>query len=107
METEAPVAPQQDAVDDATEHVLHRFLEIGRRDRAGRDRHLSDALAGAVLLARERLLQRLGLQHAAVDQNLAGLDRRRAGAREHGAAALEVDLGALAAALELEPAVGL
>src|SRR5262245_26913232 len=107
METEAPVAPQQDAVGDAPQHVLHRLLEIGGRDRAGRDQHLSHALAGPVLLARERLLQRLGLQHAAVHENLAGLDRRRAGASEHRAAALEVDLGTLAAALELEAPVGL
>ena len=29
VEAEAPVAPQQDAVDDAPQDVLHRLLEIG------------------------------------------------------------------------------
>src|SRR5262249_39845512 len=107
MEAETPVAPQQDPVDDAAQDVLHGFLEIGGRDRAGRDQHLAYALAGAVLLPGKHLLQRLGLQDAAMDQNLSGLDRGRAGAREHRTPALEVDLGALPAALQLEAPMGL
>src|SRR5437867_7227354 len=62
MEAEAPAAPQQNAVDDAPEDILHGLLEIGRRDRAGRDQHLAQALARAVLLAGERLLECFGLR---------------------------------------------
>src|SRR5438876_10629316 len=102
MEAEPSAAPQQDAVDDAPQHVLHRFLEIGGRDGARRDQHLAHTLPGAVLLAREHLLEGFGLQDAAMNEDLSRLHRRRAGAREHRPPALEVDLGTLAATLELE-----
>jgi hypothetical protein len=42
-----------------------------------------------------------------MDQDLSRLDRRCCGAREHRAPALEVDLGPLAPALQLEAPVGL
>src|SRR2546422_6611590 len=105
-EPEAPVTPQHDAEHDALPDLVQglRHLLAGRR--AGPDQQRAERLAGRPSLLLETPLQRLAADRAAAEQDLAHAQRGPAGAREHGLPGLDVDLGALAGALQLEPAGG-
>src|SRR2546426_3180990 len=70
MEAEPSAAPQQDAVDDAPQHVLHRLLEIGGGEGARPDPPLAPTPPPAAPLSRGHQPQPLSLPDAATNADL-------------------------------------
>src|SRR6185503_1928517 len=106
-EAEAAVAPQDDVVDDAAEHLVHGVLHLLLRGLTVLDEDLADAALRLVALALERTRDRRGADVGLVHEQLARAHREPARAREHGAAALVPQVHALLAAGELEPTLRL
>src|SRR5439155_22651814 len=102
----APVRPQRDADRDRLPDLVQGLRNLLAGRRAGPDQQRAERLAGRPSLLLETPLQRLAADRAAAEQDLAHAQRGPAGAREHRLPVLDVELGALAGALQLEPPGG-